>query len=80
MHRCQLGGGGHGSKRVLHVLATGFIGTQKEGERVTCGNEWPEGYIILASEGERVPVAGQEVFEVRFPFRTLQAASQLVEV
>eukprot|EP00965_Chrysotila_dentata_P062603 2074629-Pleurochrysis_carterae.AAC.1 len=89
MHRCQLGGGGHSSKRVIHVLATGFIGTQKaEGGRITCGNEWPEGRIIwgaeefgfsrVASEGERLPVAGQEVLEVRFSFRTLEAASQLV--
>eukprot|EP00965_Chrysotila_dentata_P058496 1940090-Pleurochrysis_carterae.AAC.2 len=91
MYVCELGGGGHGSKRVVHMLATGLIGSQKaEGGRVTCGNERSEGCIIrgaedfglgrVASEGERVPAAAEEVLKVRFPFRTLQAASQFVEV
>eukprot|EP00965_Chrysotila_dentata_P119310 3944249-Pleurochrysis_carterae.AAC.1 len=91
MYGCELGGGGHGSKRVIHMLTTGLIGSQKaEGGRLTCGDERSEGCIIrgaeefglgrVTSEGERVPVAAEEVLKVRFPLRTLQAASQFVKV
>eukprot|EP00965_Chrysotila_dentata_P099960 3302624-Pleurochrysis_carterae.AAC.5 len=91
MHGCELSGRNHGSKCVIHMLRTGLIGSQKaEGGQITCGDERSERCVIrgaeefglgrVASEGDCVRVAPEEVLEVRFPFRTLQAAPQLVEL
>eukprot|EP00965_Chrysotila_dentata_P172332 5687745-Pleurochrysis_carterae.AAC.1 len=83
--------GGHGSEGVIHVLTTCFIGAQEAaGRRVAHGNQRAKGGFIRGAEQlslrstsrevERVPIASDEVLEMRFSLGALQAAPEFVEV
>eukprot|EP00965_Chrysotila_dentata_P123251 4073683-Pleurochrysis_carterae.AAC.1 len=51
MDRLKLGRGGHSGKRIIHVLATGFIRTQvAKGGRVTRGHKGAKGLVIWGTE------------------------------
>eukprot|EP00965_Chrysotila_dentata_P179720 5934337-Pleurochrysis_carterae.AAC.1 len=74
MHGCELESGSWlRVYAIIHMLATGFIQAQQaKGGRVTGAEQL--GLCRIASEVERVPVAGEEALEMRFTLGALQAA------
>eukprot|EP00965_Chrysotila_dentata_P146227 4828981-Pleurochrysis_carterae.AAC.1 len=88
MHWRELGRWGHGGKGVIHVLTTCLIET--EGRRIAHGNERAKGGVIrgaeqlslrgVSREVERIPIASDEVLEMRLPLGALQAPPKFVEV